>query len=304
MNSSRNSNIGEIIFICILILALGGLFIGVFSTEDPFWKPFFASLIASIFASLIISIYPVIRATDALKVATQIQTETNRLIDFIDQKNNNGIKRIKLSNEINKDFWVDIIHSCNTNLDLLSHGLDKWLKDEFKDVFFSAMSRVLNNKEGSVRILINKYICDKSSTCRDRYCLSNTDKIKRETHDLINLINTKILKNIIEDKDINDNDKTEKMKRLVIKWTNSEVFYNSFIKTDIEVFVSPYVSFPDTTNSKVELLLKRDSPLAHSYINDFNKLFELETSTLIQKNTNSYYDVEKTIKYDDKRPKK
>ena len=189
------------LLLLVLIVIVGGLFVGVFTFKSDIWASMSLGLLASFIASLAYA-YVSKNLLDEGEAGSNdmVQatcSENIRIINDFSQKFHLhtecvalGIESITLKNNIHAahDYWHALLSECNQNIDLLAHTLNPWFASDYHEEFRATL-RDIAERGGRVRIIKfapNTDACDKISRQTGENTSANAYNTSAELHLLYN----------------------------------------------------------------------------------------------------------------------
>ncbi|MFA5252564.1 MAG: hypothetical protein WC454_08280 [Phycisphaerae bacterium] len=208
------------------------------------------SLIASLFYGMLMFVLVKESAEDKKRFLERLKE--------LEKRDLQGIRHIRAKNEFAPDYWVSLLNTAATVLDLSGHALSQWCEEPYRPFFIATLKRVAAN--GKVRILLMNPSGETHRRRQNLVGVSYRDRIQTTL--------TTIQQEVIAKLD------PLLRKNINIKWNSDAEFHNVFIRTDNTVLVSPYLS---TMNSRdaIQLIFDPKEKFGAMYLNDFEKLFSL-----------------------------
>ncbi|MFC1794332.1 hypothetical protein ACFL3Q_12180 [Planctomycetota bacterium] len=177
-----------------------------------------ASILASLFYGLLM-FYLVRESTEDKKRFLTYLHE-------IEKRKLQGIRHIRAKSEFSPDFWISLVNTAATGLDIGGHALSQWCEEPYRSHFIASLKRVAGN--GKVRILLMKPDGEAHQRRQDITGVSYTDRIQITLSTIKEEVLAKIGLSL--------------RKNITMKWTGNNDFHNVFIRTDSTVLVSPYLA--------------------------------------------------------------
>jgi len=169
-----------------------------------------------------------------------------------------GVRHIRAKTEFEPVFWISLLSSASTCLDLTGHALSQWCEEPYRESFVSTLRRIASNG-GKVRILLMKPDGENHTRRQELVGTIYTDRIRTT----IRTVHNDVLRQIAP----------SYQKNISMKWNGTADFYNVFIRTDTTVLVSPYLT---TMNSQhaIQLVFTPGGRFGTTYCTDFENLFK------------------------------
>lgn len=241
----------------IITIVIAILFIVYFSNKDELIKEFCLGIIISIISSLMFFL-----CSEFLFNDDTIKSEVHDIkgyCELTNELNILGIQNIKSISVDDQDtsFWLSILKNSHEQLDIIAHTLSPWFKDDYQDSFINKIVELANNNK-IVRILI----LDPNG---NNLNFVNTGDLGKYREKIFNTV--KSIKGIYDK--INPNSR----KNLIIKFNSSYVIPYSYIRNDVNTFVSPYLCSNSERSSFITVCSK-GKKIANVFNNDFEDIFK------------------------------
>jgi len=209
-----------------------------------------ASLIASLFYGLLMFFL--------VRESTEDKKRFLAYINEIEKRKLKGIRHIRAKSEFAPEFWISLVNTAATGLDIGGHALSQWCEEPYRSHFISSLKRVAEN--GKVRILLMK---PDGEAHQRRLGLTGVSYAER-IQTTLSTIQDEVLAKV----------NSSLRKNITMKWTGNNDFHNVFIRTDSTVLVSPYLATMSSRDA-IQLVLDPKEQFGSMYLNDFDKLFNL-----------------------------
>lgn len=247
----------------LLISAVGSAFCAL--SEDEIFRSIGSGVLASIIASFVFSFISEIWNDDEKKEQKsnidQIKRDLNKIgrrETALDKAFSGGLEQIELIDYADEsdNLWIDLLEKADSRLDIIAHTLHPWFKDEYADKFSSQIIKILMTGK-KVRILI----LDPEG---DNLEYINTVDPKGYRR--------KIETSISELRKIYNSVDPSVKKNLIVKDNGCYVIPYTYIRNDINTYISPYLC-ANATRSSFIAICKCDSRIAKGFNEDFDEIF-------------------------------
>jgi len=193
-----------------------------------------------------------------VRESAQDKKQFRECLAELERRDLQGVRHIRAKTDFEPEFWISLLSSASTSLDLAGHALSQWCEEPYRTSFVATLRRVASNG-GKVRILLMRPDGDSHRRRQELVGTIYTERINMTLRTLRDEVIGTLAPSF--------------RKNITIKWNGTADLHNVFIRTDNTVLVSPYLT---TMNSRhaIQLVLTPDGRFGATYRSDFENLFE------------------------------